>query len=79
MKNLNSVIEKPEDKVRHLQDMFDNLLDIKIRELEDREKESELKIKMLSRELQRSVNTQNDKWKEFQCRVCEQTLTVEIG
>ena len=66
-------------KVKHLQDMFENLLDIKIRDLEDRERESELKIEMLSRELQRSVNTQNDKRKEFQCRVCEQNLTVEIG
>ena len=74
VKHLNAVIEKLEDKVRHLQDMFDNLLDIKIRELEDREKESELKIKMLSRELQRSANTKDDKRKEFQCRVCKETF-----
>ena len=74
MKELNAVIEKLEDKVKHLQDMFDNLLDIKVRELEDRENDLELKMEMLSRELQKSVNTKKDKRKEIQCRVCVQTF-----
>ena len=74
VKHLNSVIEKLEEKVKHLQVIFDNLLYIKIRELEERERESELKIEMLIRELQRSVNTKNDKKKEFQCRFCKQTF-----
>ena len=75
VKELNAVIEKLEDKVKHLQDMFDNLLDIKVREeLEDRENDLELKMEMLSRELQKSVNTKKDKRKEIQCRVCEQTF-----
>ena len=74
VKHLNAVIEKLEDKVKHLQDMFDNLLDIKVKELEDRESELELKMEMLIRELQKSVNTKKDKRKEIQCRVCKQTF-----
>ena len=73
VKHLNAVIEKLEDKVKHLQDMFDNLLDIKIRELEDRERESELKIEMLTREIKKSANAKKDKRKEIKCRFCEQT------
>ena len=73
VKQLNAVIEKLEDKVKHLQDMFDNLLDIKIRELEDRERESEQKIEMLTREIKKSANAKKDKRKEIQCRFCEQT------
>jgi 3-deoxy-D-manno-octulosonate 8-phosphate phosphatase KdsC-like HAD superfamily phosphatase len=37
VKHVNAVIEKLEIKVKLLQDMFDNLLDVKVRELEDRE------------------------------------------
>ena len=72
MKHLNAVIETLEDKVKHLQDIFDNLLDIKIRELEDKERESELKIEILTRELKESVDAMKDKRKEIQCRFCEQ-------
>ena len=72
VKQLNAVIEKLEDKVKHLQDMFDNLLDIKVKEHADREIKSELKIEMLIRELQKIVNTKKDKRKEIKCRVCEQ-------
>ena len=74
VKQLNAVIEKLEDKVKHLQDMFDNLLDIKVRELEDRESDLELKMEMLIRELRKSVNAKKDNRKEIQCRVCEQTF-----
>ena len=75
VKHLHSVIEKLEEKVKHLQDIFDNLLDIKIRELEERERESELKIEMLIRELlsiQRMTKRRN-----FNVDFANKLLTIE--
>ena len=52
--------------------MLETLINTKIIELEERESES--KIEMMSKEIKRSVNTNNNIREDIQCRVCGQIL-----
>ena len=78
-KELKVAIDNLEMKIRHLQDLLENIIDIKITELEDREKKSETKIDILTQEHKRFVAsyTAADKNNTINGKVCKKMFETK--